>query len=262
MNQTTEITESIQQAVARTIAVSPAGEGLALIGGFRYRLLDGSARFSADLDYHWAGSLDKKRDELVSLFNRRLLPEIKRTHGLDGSVSGESGPEDSVFVKTAELAFYRVGSALPRIEIPVDITVIECIDPPVAKTRSGIVYLTASDADMVESKVISIVMRTYMAARDLLDLFLFQNAFARDSAARIATKLGRHTIGRDAAAQTFGNLERNRVAHIKSLRMLLDTQVDESVCANINAAGGAGMVFESAVAIVRKYLDVRKDTPG
>ena len=83
---------------------------------------------------------------------------------------------------TVELAFWKLGSSLGRIEIPIDVTRIECVDPPVARTADGIVYRTASDADMVESKVISILMRTFLEHRDLLDLHLFASHLPADAA--------------------------------------------------------------------------------
>jgi hypothetical protein len=44
-------TDKLQRVIARLIATSPAGVSLLLIGGFRYRLLDNSHRFSVDIDY-------------------------------------------------------------------------------------------------------------------------------------------------------------------------------------------------------------------
>ena len=41
--------EKLQALVAKLIASSQAGVNLLLIGGFRYRLLDGSKRFSVDM---------------------------------------------------------------------------------------------------------------------------------------------------------------------------------------------------------------------
>jgi hypothetical protein len=39
-----EITEQIQRLAAALVATHPSGAGLALIGGFRYRLLDRGLR--------------------------------------------------------------------------------------------------------------------------------------------------------------------------------------------------------------------------
>ena len=54
MNSAT-ITESLVREIVRLVATSPAGQGLLLIGGTRYRLLDRSHRLSTDADYHWDG---------------------------------------------------------------------------------------------------------------------------------------------------------------------------------------------------------------
>lgn len=117
----------------------PAG----LVGGFRYRLLDKGPRQSVDVDYHWAGDLAAKQQELIALFERRLLPDVRRQVGLDGNVTAARGEPDSALVATIDLAFWRLGSTLGRIEIPVDVIRIECVDPPVARTADGVVYRTA-----------------------------------------------------------------------------------------------------------------------
>ena len=71
----TDDMELLQRLIARTVAVNPPGRNLILIGGFRYRFLDGSARVSRDIEYHWDGNLADKQSELVKLFKRALLPE-------------------------------------------------------------------------------------------------------------------------------------------------------------------------------------------
>lgn len=56
-----QIIEEIQKMAAEIVATNPAGNRLLLIGGFRYRLLDASARASTDLNYHWQGELEEKQ---------------------------------------------------------------------------------------------------------------------------------------------------------------------------------------------------------
>ncbi|MFN7811513.1 MAG: hypothetical protein ACK5SI_02485, partial [Planctomycetia bacterium] len=140
-----QISEQIQRLVASLVATQPAGAGLWLVGGFRYRLLDRGVRRSIDIDYHWQGDLAAKRGELIAVFQRRLLPDVRRRLGLEGSAAAARGTgHESVAVMTIDLAFRRLGSTLGRIEIPVDILRIECVDPPAARTTDGIVYRTAS----------------------------------------------------------------------------------------------------------------------
>ena len=45
-----ETIEQIQRAVAALVATQPAGVGLWLVGGFRYRLLDRAVRRSVDIE--------------------------------------------------------------------------------------------------------------------------------------------------------------------------------------------------------------------
>ena len=63
MNSAALITERIQVLAAKILATHAAGRGLCLVGGFRYRMLDGSARASVALNYHWDGNLANKQAE-------------------------------------------------------------------------------------------------------------------------------------------------------------------------------------------------------
>ena len=85
-NDILTIVERIQTLAATILATHPAGHQLCLIGGFRYRLLNASARASTDIDYHWEGDLQRKQMEIVDVLRSRLLPEVKRQIGYDGDV--------------------------------------------------------------------------------------------------------------------------------------------------------------------------------
>src|SRR5437899_4449988 len=75
--------EQVQRTIARIIATSPAGINLLLIGGFRFRLLDHSQRFSADIDYHWGADLDQKQQELLQVCKRLILGQVRRQLGYE-----------------------------------------------------------------------------------------------------------------------------------------------------------------------------------
>ena len=77
--------EQVQRTIARIIATSPAGINLLLIGGFRFRLLDHSQRFSADIDYHWGADLDQKQQELLQVCKRLILGQVRRQLGYEAS---------------------------------------------------------------------------------------------------------------------------------------------------------------------------------
>ena len=149
--------EHIQRMAAAVVATHPVGSGLCLVGGFRYRLLDRAARRSVDIDYHWCGDLDTKQRELADLFGRRLLPDVRRRFGLDGSV--RASPIESPAAAVVELAFWSIGTDLGRLEIPIDVIRLECLDPPTVRTADGILYRTASNADMLEAKVLAVGCR-------------------------------------------------------------------------------------------------------
>ena len=248
--------EEIQRSVVKLLAVSPAGHGLCLIGGFRYRFLDQSSRLSVDIDYHWVGDLAAKQAELVSLFNRRLLPEIKRRFGLDGYARPATGPEvDSPAVCGIDLAFWRLPDI--RIEIPVEITRIVCLDAPIVRTADGVVYSTPSNADLIESKVIALFNRRFLQHRDFVDLFLFSNHLVHDAAERVKTKLAMLVLDQETVAARLDDFSAHPDYHIRSISAVIEGQLDPAATANIQAAGGAKMVFE----VVQQLLQTRLKLP-
>ena len=113
--------EAIQGMIVRTLATNPAGHRLCLIGGFRYRLLDGSARRSIDVDYHWEGDIEAKQQEVIALLQTRLLPDVQVRYGYEGAVGPVKGPDaESPLVRTIETVFRRVHTAEGAIVIPVE----------------------------------------------------------------------------------------------------------------------------------------------
>lgn len=249
------VLEEIQRLIVKTLATNPAGRNLFLIGGFRYRFLDGSVRRSVDIDYHWEKDLAEKQHEIISLFKRKLLSEVKRRFSFDGDVFPGSRMEDeSDQVKIVELAFYRIGSRFSRIEIPVDITKVDSLDPPEVRTADGVIYPTLSDADLVENKVIAILNRVFIQARDMLDIFLFQSSFLPESPRRITEKLKHLSIKPDPAKQKLKKIEENRVVYVNALKKIIEEQVESSAAENLCSAGGAPVVFNEVLNILKGML--------
>lgn len=247
--------EIVQGMIAGLVATSPAGEGLRLVGGLRYRLLDRSCRSSLDIDYHWAGDLEQKRDEVLGLFRRKLLPEVQRRLGCAGSVEPLSGPDaDSPAVKTAVVSLYKLDVPGSRLEVPVDVTRIVCLDAPVVRTTTGTVYLTASDADMVESKVISLLQRVFTQDRDLLDLFLFQSALPPDAKARLKKKLSTLAIPRRDVGKRLQDLQESADVRARGVDRIIQEQVDAPAAANLRAAGGGKVICENVLVLLDKLL--------
>ena len=198
------IVERIQTLVATIVATHPAGHQLCLIGGFRYRLLNASARASADIDYHWEGDLQRKQAEIVDVLRSRLLPEVKRQLGYDGDIRPAAGPgADSPAVRIVEMAFYRVAEPGSRIEIPIEITRVARLDPPMVRTIAGTVFLTVSDADMIESKILAFLNARFCRVRDVLDVFLFQDALRPDASVRLSQKLKKLALPLAEAIETL-----------------------------------------------------------
>jgi predicted nucleotidyltransferase component of viral defense system len=249
------LVERIQTLAAKVLATHAVGHQLCLIGGFRYRLLNASCRASADIDYHWDGDLDRKQAEIVDVLRRRLLPEVQRQFGYEGDIRAATGPAaESPAVRTVDMAFYRAAEAGSRIEVLLEITRIPHLDPPVIRTVAGTVFLTVSDADMIESKIIALLNRTFTRARDILDVFLFQDTLRPDAGRRLAEKLAAISLSREEVAEQLGRLQANRRVHLREIARLLDEQVDPAVAANLRAAGGVDMIWDAALHLLSETL--------
>lgn len=258
-DQKTTAVEQIQRMIVALVATNPAGLGLSLIGGFRYRFLDGGARRSMDIDYHWDGDLSHKQTQLVELFRRRLIPDVKRQLKHDGTANQATGPDsDSAFVKIVDLAFWRGDVEYGRIEIPVDVTRMVCLDEPVIRTTDGIVYRTASNTDMIEGKVLALFNRTRMEHRDLVDIFLFANHFAGNSPERVRRKMAILNVTAAAVQQLFADLVAHRAYHIRAVEDIVSGQLDEEASRNIQAAGGGKVVLDSIMAALRDRLELAR----
>jgi hypothetical protein len=238
-------TDRLQRAVARLIATSPAGVNLLLIGGFRYRLLDNSQRFSVDIDYHWSGDLETKQRDLLSLCRRVVLHQVRRELGYEGSALARTGPDaDSPSARFIDLRFWKPGH---EVEIPLEITQIVCLDPPTIRTASGTVHATPSDADVIESKIIAVLNRPFLQHRDLVDVFLYGDKLRPDSPARLKQKLAQLQISPETVAARLRDLREHREYHATAVQKVIDEQVAAAVAGQMNAGGGGRTVLEAAL---------------
>ena len=242
--------DCLQRVVARLVATSPAGVNLLLIGGFRYRLLDNSQRFSMDIDDHWGGDLEAKQEELLRLCRRAILGQVRRELGYEGSASARSGPDaDSPVAKFVDLRFWK-GDL--HIEIPLEVTRIICLDPPTIRTAGGTVHPTPSDADVIESKVIAVLDRIFLQHRDLVDLFLFGDKLRPDSPARLKEKLATLQLSPETVAARLKDLRENPDYHATAIQKVIDEQMDGTVAQQMNAGGGGRTVCESALTLLTR----------
>jgi hypothetical protein len=249
-----EQVERIQRIIARTIATNPAGLELLLIGGFRYRLLDGGARLSVDIDYHCETDLEKKRQEVLNLCRRTVLGEVRRQLKHEGSANVLTGAAaDSPNLRGIELRFWGGGSG-PAIEIPVELTRIERLDDRALRTADGILYATASDADLIESKLLAVLNRIHLEHRDLMDILLHADKLLPESPARLKEKLGNLQLSRDAISRRRKDLEEHPGYHVAVLQRIIDTQLDGPVAAQLNASGGGEAAFRQVMAAIRRNL--------
>lgn len=251
--------EEIQKLIVKTIAANRIGVNLSLIGGFRFRLLDNSPRLSIDIDYHWPGDLHEKQRELLHVFQNKLLSLIKQKTGYSGSASEKTGPEaDSPVNRILEIAFFKEETPYSRIETCIDITRIERLDDPIAQTLEGVVILTLSDADMIESKIISLFNRIYIQERDIVDIFLFKEKFRNDSSKRISEKMARISMDRDLVKKRFNKIIGDRDYHIRNINTIIDEQFDFAAAENLRIGGAAAIVFDLVANILQGILKIRK----
>ncbi len=248
-------TEELQRVIARSVATHPVGRNLALIGGFRYRFLDGSVRASDDIDYHWTEDLGEKQGELIDFFRRIVLPDIRRRFGRSGRADARKGPDaDSPVVRAVDLRFWEEDVPHSRIEIPVEVTRIICADPVEVRTVGGTIYATASEGDMIESKVVAVFGRRTMRHRDLVDVFLFRDRFPGDSARRLTSKLRAAGITSARTEERLRDLVTHRDYHAKAVQAVIDTQLDPAAAAQLDDAGGGARVLEDVMSILRRYV--------
>ncbi len=255
-----ELREEIQKMIVKILATSPEGRNLHLIGGFRFRLFDKSPRVSMDIDYHSSENLEEKRNEVISLFRQKLLPQVKERFGYDGTVAPAHGPDAGTpLVKIIDLAFYIKDFAYSRIEIPVDIMTIEALDEPIPRTTDGVVCLTRSDHDIIESKVIAILNSTFIRDRDMVDIFLFEDKFAPNSAERIAQKLAKLSLNRSIITKRIQELLDLKDVRIRGIAQVIDDQLDSQAADNINRGGGANAVYSHVMKILTGNLRLVED---
>ena len=251
----TNIIEEIQRMVAKMIATNPVGLNLVLIGGFRFRLLHDSPRMSVDIDYHWGESLSEKQKEIVSLLEKKIVPELRQRFGYGAHAYPIEGPEaESAMVSMVDLAFYRLDTPGSKRIIRIDITHIDCIDRPTTRTKDGVIYLTATDQDMIKSKIISLLCRIHTQERDFLDNFLFESQISKDSPERIFQKLEKNHLDLTKAHSKLNQLLNDKQYHVKNLSELIESQLDVDVANQLNQAGGAVIVFDRVIKIVQEIL--------
>jgi predicted nucleotidyltransferase component of viral defense system len=242
--------ERLQKKIAKTIA-SGSGRQLLLIGGFRYRLIDNSIRQSMDIDYHCLENIDEVKKSLISLFNRRLFPEIKREFGLDGSIIGKTDLEKTEY--TIELSFYNQTS---RFEIPVDLINITCMDNPEIRIINGLIYLTVSDADMVESKILSLISR--LQDRDLLDLYLFKDRLLPNSANRLQKKLNVLNLSVSELTKLIKILQKNYTLHVKNLNKIIEERVNKNMQEMLQSVG-TNSILDSIIELLKTIKGAAHD---
>ncbi len=87
-----------------------------------------------------------------------------------------------------------------------------------------------------------------------LDIFLFQDALLPDAPARLSQKLRELAIPLADAIKKLDRFALNRAVHVRETERLLGEQVAPAVTANLRAAGGGAMVWDSVIRLLRDTL--------
>ena len=98
--------------------------------------------------------------------------------------------------------------------------------------------------------------------RDLVDVFLFQDALRADAPARLPQKLSTLGLPLAEAGERLDKLAQNRVIHLRGIARLLDEQAAPAVTANLRAVGGAAMVWDSALRLLRNTVNRARELPS
>ncbi|MEA1926933.1 MAG: hypothetical protein U9N73_01910, partial [Candidatus Auribacterota bacterium] len=94
----------------------------------------------------------------------------------------------------------------------------------------------------------------FIQARDMLDIFLFQSSFLSESPRRIYRKLEHLSIKPDFAKQRLEKIEENRIVYVNALKKIIKEQVESSAAENLHSAGGAPLVFDQVLNILKGLL--------
>lgn len=95
-------------------------------------------------------------------------------------------------------------------------------------------------------------------AHDMVDLFLFQDAFVSDSGQRLREKLLQIKADDASVGNTLSRLRADRMLHVKAIDRVIDEQIDNAVAANIKVAGGGAMVFDAVMAVLNARLNIER----
>jgi hypothetical protein len=157
-------------------------------------------------------------------------------------------------VRTVALAFWKPDVEFSRLEIPVGITRVARADPIEVRTVDGVIYPTLSDADQIESKIVAVIGRPIIEHRDLVDIFLFAGKLAPNSPERLERKLETLTVTREDVRRRMDDLVTHAAYHVKALQAVVDGQLDPEAARNVAAAGGAKMILDGCLGILRANL--------
>ena len=127
------------------------------------------------------------------------------------------------------MAFYLVAEPGSRIEISIEITNVARLDARWFALSQAPLFLTVSDADMIESKILAFLNAPFCRVRDVLDIFLFQDALQSDASSPLSQKL-KISLCRLWVRSPARSVETNRAIQLREMKQLLGEQVARGDC--------------------------------
>jgi SOS response regulatory protein OraA/RecX len=110
----------------------------------------------------------------------------------------------------------------------------------------------ASDADLVESKVIAVLNRLFLQHRDLVDVFLYADKLQADSPTRLHQKLVQMQIPAETIMRRLKDLQDNQQYHATTIQKVIDEQMETTVGHQMNAGGGGKTVLDSVLSVLTR----------
>ena len=128
------------------------------------------------------------------------------------------------------------------------------MDPMVPVVKQGTVYPTASERDMVESKVIALLNRTFVKHRDFVDLYLFQNQLSDACRERLQSKFGDLGMAEEPIRKRITDFAAYPDYHAKAIQAIIDDQLEPSAAASVNDAGGGKLILDTVLHLLERYV--------
>jgi hypothetical protein len=99
---------------------------------------------------------------------------------------------------------------------------------------------------------LALFSRPFLQHRDFDDIWLYGDRLQPDSPERVKCKITALGIGLEAVRKSLKDFEEEPDYHAKAIQEIIDTQVDPTVAAQINAGGGGRTVLAESLKFIKR----------